>query len=196
MSSHTLAPGLLLAAPRLGDPNFERSVVLLGRHDESGALGWVLNGKALVPVRQLLGDADLIPEGIVLPEAGPFATSVRVGGPVMPGSAWLLFQRPPHSDPYPGEHDLGGGFAVTAAREAVESVARGGGPPRFRLFLGYAGWGPQQVEGEIARGAWLPAEVDVEKIFELESDELWDVSYRLTVGTSPMAFNGATRGSA
>ena len=85
---------------------------------------------------------------------------------------------------------------MTAAREAVEAVARGEGPAKFRLFLGYAGWGPEQVEGEIAAGAWLPADADVASIFELDTSELWDASYRKSSCLSPMAFNGSARGVA
>jgi putative transcriptional regulator len=196
MVPSTLAPGLLLAAPRLGDPNFERSVVLLAHHDDGGALGWVLNGKPLVAVGQLLRDADLIPPGVSLPDSEAFATAARVGGPVMPGSAWLLFERKPARDVLPGEHDLGKGFAMTGAREAIEALARGEGPDDFRLFLGYAGWGPGQVEGEIRAGAWLPAIVDVSTLLSRPPESIWDLAYHMTIGTSPMAFGGTTRGMA
>jgi putative transcriptional regulator len=190
-----LAPGFLLASPQLGDPNFERTVVLLGHHDKEGALGWVLNGRELVPVRQLLRDADLVPSGVTLPETEAFTTAVRVGGPVMPGSAWLVYWRDEGASAYEGEHDLGGGVAVTGSREAVEAVARGEGPRKFRLFLGYAGWGPEQVESEIGAGAWLPASFDP-SLLALEAGELWAIGYQQTVGTVPMAFTGSQRGSA
>lgn len=195
MSRSSLAPGLLLAAPRLGDPNFERTVVLLGHHDGSGALGWVLNGRATVPVRQLLRDADLIPEGVVLPETPSFDAVARVGGPVMPGSAWIVFERDAGLPSYPGEHDLGHGFVATGAREAVEAVARGKGPRFFHVLLGYAGWGPGQLEGEIRAGAWLPADIDAALLRTHDVDALWGTAYR-SAGTSPIAFSGTTRGSA
>ena len=194
--SSSLAPGLLLAAPRLGDPNFERSVVLLGQHDEEGALGWVLNGRALATVSDLLRDAELIPSGVVLPSRAEYRTAVRVGGPVSPGSAWLLF-RLGEGESVPEETlSLGGQNAITSSREIIESVARGDGPPEFRLILGYAGWGPMQLEGEIQQGAWLPARVDLDLLFELDPDDLWDAAYHLAVGASPMAFNSPSKGSA
>ena len=194
-----LAPGLLLAAPQLGDPNFLRSVVLLAHHDENGALGWVLNGRALVSVSELLRDADLIPPGVVLPATAPFASLVRVGGPVMPGSAWIVYEQTPAFPAFDGVRDLGDGYAVTGAREAVEAIARGDAPARFRMFLGYAGWGPAQIEGEIQRGAWLPASIVFSLLLDDDADRLWDAAYHATVGTSPMAFtggSGGTRGSA
>ncbi len=190
-----LAPGLLLASPQLGDPNFERTVVLLARHDDEGALGWVINGRALVPVRQLLRDADLVPNGVTLPETEAFSTAVRVGGPVQPGSAWLVYWREEGAGAYEGEHDLGSGLAVTSAREAVEAVARGEGPKQFRMFLGYAGWGPEQVEGEIRAGAWLPASFEP-SLLTIEAEEVWAVGYQRAVGTVPMAFTGSRRGQA
>ena len=109
-------PGLLLAAPRLGDPNFERTVVLLGHHDEGGSLGWVLNGRPLLPVHRILTDADLVPPGVVLPSTPSYAASARVGGPVMAGSVWLVFEREPSLPEYEGEHDLGASFAATGTR--------------------------------------------------------------------------------
>jgi putative transcriptional regulator len=190
-----LAPGLLLAAPRLGDPNFERSVVLLGQHSGEGALGWVLNGRPLAPVGQLLRDAELVPSGTVLPATPEYQSQVRVGGPVAPDSAWLLF-RNRSGEPLPEEAlHLGGQSAITSSRGIIESVARGSGPSEFRLLLGYAGWGPMQLEGEIQQGAWLPAPVDLDLLFDLDPDDLWDNAYRLAVGANPMAFS-AHKGSA
>ncbi len=197
--AQTLAPGLLLAAPALTDPNFARSVVLLATHDETGALGWVLNGKSILPTKKLLEDADLVPPGLSLPDSPSFHAAVRVGGPVMPGSAWILFERPTADAPSPafvGEHDLGGGFFVTGAREAIEALARGEGPERFRLFLGYAGWGKQQVDREIARGDWLPHDVLTDLLLDEPADSMWNAAYAKSVGVSPMAFTGTVRGSA
>mgnify|MGYP000935248292 CR=1 FL=1 len=76
-----LAPGLLLAAPRLEDPNFLRSVVLLGQHDDDGAIGWVLNGQPLPPVSRVLRDAGLVPDDVDLPPTDSYGSLVRVAGP-------------------------------------------------------------------------------------------------------------------
>src|SRR5205814_2607406 len=123
----------LLVASRLGDLNFARSVVLLGHHDEDGALGWVLNGKAIAPVGRVLSDAGLVPEG-TKPPSGPWhAAPVRIGGPVMPGVAWLLFHKKAGAPLFRGELPLGDDYAVTGDRALIEAVARGEGPERFRL---------------------------------------------------------------
>lgn len=213
MESVSLAPGLLLAAPALGDPNFTHSVVLLGHHDAGGAFGWVINGRPLVPARQLLEEADLTPPGVTL--SGPsFESLTRIGGPVLPGSAWLLFEAPPDSAgafgqaeligpagttelaEEPGVHHLGERYWITGNRDFIEALARGQGPGTFRLFLGYAGWGPQQLENEIQAGAWLPASFDGPLLFGHEPDELWDVAYLRAVGAPPAVFTSTTRGSA
>ncbi|HEX2573786.1 MAG TPA: YqgE/AlgH family protein [Polyangia bacterium] len=212
MESVSLAPGLLLAAPALGDPNFTHSVVLLGHHDAGGAFGWVINGRPLVPARQLLEEAELTVPGVTL--AGPsFESLTRIGGPVLPGSAWLLFEAPSESSGIfgrvaqsqagqieladePGVHHLGDRYWITGNRDFIEALARGEGPNTFRLFLGYAGWGPQQLETEIQAGAWLPASFDGALLFGHEPDELWDVAYRRAVGAPPAVFTSTTRGSA
>ena len=93
MESTVLAPGLLLAAPPLGDPNFSKSVVLLASHTSEGSLGWVVNGLEVAPVAQLLRDAGLTPDGTRLPETLSYAAKARVGGPVSPRSAWVLYRR-------------------------------------------------------------------------------------------------------
>ncbi len=167
----------------------------MGHHDGDGALGWMLNGQPLVSVRQLLNDASLIPPGVTLPDLPSYDAVARVGGPVMSGSAWLLFERDESLPFYEGQHDLGHNFAVTGARAAIEAVASGQGPRLFRLLLGYAGWGPGQLETEIASGAWLPAPVSSSLLGTHEVEHLWDSAYA-SIGTSPIAFSSTTRGSA
>ncbi len=191
----SLAPGLLLAAPKLHDPNFERSVVLIGSHDDGGALGWILNGKTISPVRNLLLDSDLVPSGTTLPESASFEAFARVGGPVMPGSAWVLFRRDPTIEAGPGEHNLAFGYAISSARELVEQIARGEGPDEFRLLLGYAGWAAEQLESEIQSGAWLPAPF-LPDLLDVDPNDLWGAAYQRAVGTVPMAFTSSKRGLA
>lgn len=195
-SPSSLAPGLLLAAPRLEDPNFVRSVVLLGQHDEDGALGWVLNGQALPAVAKVLRDAGLVPDDVDLPPTDAYGSLVRVAGPVLPGSAWLLFRKSPGSAVFQGELAIDDDYAITGAREAIEAVGRGDGPSEFRLLLGYAGWGPGQLEGEIGAGAWLPAELDTSLLFEPDANAMWEAAYRHAVGTTAYSFGGGPKASA
>lgn len=194
MTDHrSLAPGLLLAAPRLGDPNFERTVVLLARHDPSGALGWVVNGPALGTVRELLSGAGLVPDGVKLPDAGPYGRLARRGGPVQPGTGWVLFQR--GDTEVPGEIDAGDSLAVTGDMEALTALLRKQDRD-FRLLLGYAGWAPGQLESEVRQGVWLPADVDAELVFDGDPEALWDAAYQRVIGTLPAAFISTRGGSA
>lgn len=194
MATNDLAPGLLLAAPRLGDPNFERTVVLLGRHEPDGSLGWVINGRALPAVRDLLESSGLVPLGVKLPETGPFMLPARLGGPVGPSSGWLLYRRMP--EPMAGEIDVGPDLAVSGDASALVAVMRGQGPRDFRLLIGYAGWGPGQLEGEVRAGGWLPTALDSALVFDTPAERLWDAAYRRFIGTAPAAFTSTRRGSA
>ncbi|MBI5537610.1 MAG: YqgE/AlgH family protein [Deltaproteobacteria bacterium] len=195
MLSQALAPGLLLAAPPLGDPNFGRSVVLIAQHGELGALGWVVNGLEIVSVAQLLRDAGLTPSGTELPDTASYRGKARVGGPVSPRSAWLLFRREERFE-HEGQMDLGEHWAATGARGLVEAIARGDGPDEFRLLLGYAGWAPGQLDQEISAGAWMPARLDEDLVFEGSTDRLWEDAYQQLVGVSPFAFTSMKPGSA
>lgn len=199
MDANVLAPGLLLAAPPLGDPNFNRSVVLLASHGSEGSLGWVINGLAIAPVAQLLRDAGLTPEGLELPNTSSYEANARVGGPVSPRSAWVLYRRHEKFD-HAAQMVLDGEWAGTGDRAVVEAIARGEGPSRFRLILGYAGWAPTQLDEEIRAGAWLPASFDANLVFdgqpEEEVDGIWERAYAKLVGVSPFAFTAMRPGSA
>lgn len=189
-----LAPGLLLASPSLGDPNFERTVVLLGHHDQAGALGWVINGRGLMPVAELLRSSDLIPAGMRLPTWPSLTEPARLGGPVDPATGWLLYR----SSVYTSENEMpiGTDMCVTGDSETLLSVVRGKGPAEFRLMIGYSGWGPGQLENEMRAGAWLPAPVDASLVFNTASDTIWEEAYRRSLGTGPAAFATGRRGQA
>jgi len=189
-----LAPGLLLAAPSLQDPNFEKTVVLLGRHGDDGALGWVINGRELMSVRELFTSSDAMLQGMKVPQDAMFARSACVGGPVAPAAGWLVYRRIPELA-LPGEIVLGPDLGVSGEMAAFTTVLRGAGPREFRLVLGCAGWAPRQLEAEIGAGAWLPTAVDPPLLFDTALDEIWDAAYQHAVGASPAAFT-SRRGKA
>ena len=184
-----LAPGLLIAAPPLGDPNFERSVVLLASHDDEGAFGWVLNGRALMSVSELLLRADVTERRIEVPGL------VRFGGPVSQDQNWLVYPESERLSGIEGQFYVAGGIVATASRTVLEHIAGGAAIPRILGFAGYAGWGSGQLEGEIRVGSWLPSDVEPSLVFEVPVAELWEHAYR-RMGTSPIAFVSRTVGSA
>jgi putative transcriptional regulator len=186
MIGFDLAPGLLLAAPRLHDPNFEKTVVLLGRHDGDGALGWVINGREIAPVGDLLRASEILPSDLVLPDSASFSLMARVGGPVAPSTGWLVYRRSVLA--MPGEMQLGEDLGVTGEASAFAALTRGSAPEEFRLVLGCAGWGPGQLEAEISAGAWLPASLASDLVFETFGPETWEGAYQRTIGAAPSAF--------
>jgi putative transcriptional regulator len=187
MATEDLAPGMLLAAPSLRDPNFLHSVVLLGRSGDDGALGWVVNGRELMTVKELLTSSELIQPGHPIPDTPAFASVVRLGGPVAPAAGWLLYRRA--AEPLPGEIAVGPDLAITGELAAFGALVDGQGPADFRMLLGCAGWAPGQLEAEISAGAWLPAPVAAGLVMDSQPAFVWDESYRLTVGTEPAAFS-------
>lgn len=196
-----LAPGILIAAPSLTDPNFDRSVVLVASHDEDGAFGWVLNGRRSMSVSELLTRADVVPPPreqsddtqerlLALPG------EVTAGGPVSPDQVWLVYPAAEQLAGVDGQFEVAPGIFATASRSFLEELASGRAVPHLRAFAGYAGWGPGQLEDEIQAGGWLPGEVSADLIFqEATADQIWNLAYR-KMGTSPIAFTSRTVGSA
>ena len=141
---------LLVATPSLLDPNFARSVVLLIQHDEDGALGVVLTHPSESPL------ADHLPE---LGARAAAPDVVFVGGPVEPEVA-LGFEL--------GED---GEFVVPGVR--MLNVVEPSGDAPCRVFSGYAGWGPGQLEGELSEGAWYVVDALAGDVFSIDPEGLW-----------------------
>ena len=187
--SSALAPGLLLASPPLADPNFQRSVVLLSAHGPEGAFGWVLNGQESMTLSELLARTQLT-------ESAPKIAGVaRYGGPVSQEQVWLLYPSGVLSAELEGQMEVAPGIMASASRKVLEIVAAGPVPRGLITLMGYAGWGPWQLENEIKSGAWLPTDVTADVVFETEPGELWARAYQ-RIGASPMAFTTRTVGSA
>ncbi|MCB2100883.1 MAG: YqgE/AlgH family protein [Rhodobacterales bacterium] len=157
---------LLVATPQLEDPNFGRTVVYMVNHDADGALGLIINR----PLGQGPIHVFLKGFGIDVPDGGR-TLRLYQGGPVDPGQGFLL-----HTDDYAEDatRKLPSGLALTTTLKALEALARGDGPARSLFALGYAGWGPGQLESEIARGDWTDQPADAERVFDRDTGTLWD----------------------
>lgn len=180
-----LAPGLLVAAPSLRCPFFHHTVVLLVEHGEDGALGFVINRPTETPVTSLL-------EGLEMEDvAAALDREVWVGGPVAPETGWVLF------DPTSGDTRgvealrLSERIAVSASRAFLERLARGEGPDRYAVLLGYAGWGPGQLDDEIREGSWICIDADPALLFDLAHEDRWAAALA-TLGIDPARVAGAT----
>jgi putative transcriptional regulator len=182
----SLAPGMLIAAPPLGDPNFDRTVVLLAAHGDEGALGFVVNRAAPMTLGELLVLAGYGDAGIT------DGTPVYVGGPVQPSSGWIVCVDPALGADENGVIAVGDRVRVTFSRAAFDALVHDvearapedKDPKRRMVLLGYSGWGPGQLEGEIASGAWLPVPLDEEVLFEVALRDKWERAYAL-LGVTP-----------
>ena len=160
----------LLAMPGMADPRFLRSVVYIVAHDSEGAMGFVINQRADgLSLGDILKD---IPEAVA--KTGLINLPVYVGGPVQSDQGFVL-----HTSDY--EKTLNSlsqelPIALTQSADVLVDAARGQGPEMMRLFLGYAGWGSGQLEGELQDNAWLVCEADIAGIFTSQSDELYEKS--------------------
>lgn len=160
-----LAPGLLIAMPQLGDSNFHRAVVLMVEHSETGSLGLVLNRPSPVTLRELS-------KGQGLKLAAERADEVVfVGGPVEPQRGFVLHDNPQVIE----KHELAPGLFLSVTLDALGPLLADPSH-RLRFCLGYAGWGPRQVETEITAGAWLFNEVGAESVLGDAPEQMWETS--------------------
>jgi putative transcriptional regulator len=161
----------LIAMPAMGDPNFEHTVTFVCEHNEEGALGLVINRPTEMTIGEILEQMQLEAADEALA-----AHPVLQGGPVQIDRGFVI-------------HDSEASFAstlrvsdeirVTTSRDILESMAKGTGPQRAQVALGYAGWGAGQLDDEMAANAWLtvPARPDI--IFEMPYERRWESAARL-----------------
>ncbi len=157
--AHSLAGQLLLASPSLRDPNFARTVVLIGVHNEEGAMGVILNRPSTVTV----GEA--VPQ---LEEAVDGDEPVYVGGPVQPSSVVCLAE---FLEPSLAELLIFGRIGFPAATAAIEGLAEA--TARRRVFAGYAGWGEGQLDAEVEQGDWISHSPQPQDVFTEQPQQLW-----------------------
>jgi putative transcriptional regulator len=162
---------LLIAMPGMGDLRFARAVIFLCAHSAEGAMGLIVNKPA-----PELRFADLLRQ-LKIPVGRELAdTRVHFGGPVEHGRGFVL-----HSSDYALEGaslKVNATFAMTATIDILQDIARGAGPERAILALGYSGWGPGQLEGEIQANGWLTAPADAEIVFGSRDGEKWEAALR------------------
>ena len=156
---------LLIAMPAMEDPRFAQSVILMCAHTNEGAMGIVLNRPLAKPsFEALLEQLDVQPT--------PPARQIRLcqGGPVDHGRGFVL-----HTADWTGDGSLrvDENLALTASLDVLQEIARGRGPREGLLALGYASWGPGQLDREIQENVWLSAPAPVDLLFDAEYDTKW-----------------------
>lgn len=160
----------LVAHPSLPDPRFAHAVILMIRHDATGAFGLIVN--------RPLGVAELTPEELgakangVGPDQAPIHFLAALGGPVERSKGFII-----HSEEYATEDTVrvAPHVAVTASPRILQDIADGKGPKRTLYVVGYAGWGPGQLESEMRQESWYEAPVDEALIFDgADADAVWE----------------------
>ena len=185
MESVALAPCFLLSMPQLADPNFAKSVILLCDHSPEGAFGLVINRLSELSAAEAV---QLSPE-----LEAPNTLPLLIGGPVEPQRGWILTSRAPE---VPGvessqrtdgvlSKEIGAGLHLSASPLLLRRVLQAHPTPRRTVVLaGYAGWGPGQLDAELAESAWLIAPVELDLIFEIPSAVCWEMAMQ-RLGVDP-----------
>jgi putative transcriptional regulator len=174
----------LVAMPSMRDERFSRAVIYICAHSDEGAMGIVINQPARnISFRELLVQLEVLPAGerIELPNRAG-ATRVLKGGPVETGRGFVL-----HSADFYIESStlpINDGICLTATLDILKAIARGQGPDNAVLALGYAGWAPGQLEGEIHANGWLNCDADADLIFGGELDSKYEFALR-KIGIDP-----------
>jgi putative transcriptional regulator len=174
---------LLVAMPGMGDPRFERSVVFMCAHSPDGSMGLIVNKPTPGVTIDALLDQLSIPRG-----PGSRGRIVHFGGPVEHGRGFVL-----HSGDYRVNAStlrVTDAFGMTATLDILDHIARGNGPARSMLMLGYAGWGPGQVEDEIAANGWLVADATEPLVFGADDPRKWEAALR-SLGIDPLLLSAA-----
>jgi putative transcriptional regulator len=173
----SLSGVFLIAMPSLGDTRFQNSVVYLCEHSKKGAMGLIVNKPSGdVKFVQLLEQLEIKPK-VKLPHI-----PVYFGGPVETGRGFVL-----HSGDYKSDLrtlQVEPNVALTPTLDVLEDIAAGQGPRDVMMMLGYSGWGPGQLEREIAENSWLTVKADPKLLFHVSAPRKWAEAVRL-LGVDP-----------
>ncbi len=172
---------LLIAMPHMGDPRFARSIIYICAHTSDGAMGLVINRQIeSVTFTDLLKRLNI--------ETSDIENRIQVmfGGPVEVGRGFVL-----HSSDYEEKSTLlvDNDVGLTATLDVLKDIARGSGPRRNLLALGYAGWGPGQLDAEIEANGWLNVAADEDLVFDKNLDTKWQRALD-KLGVDPTKLSG------
>lgn len=176
------APVLLLSMPQMTDPNFTRTVILLCDYTEDGAFGLVVNRQMDEPAWTMVKTE---PPVKVDPDL-----RLWLGGPVDPQQTWVLMADSHGHDEE--QREICPGLLLSVSKALTMELLQTP-TTRARLLVGYAGWGPGQLDQELASASWLTTDVDPALIFNTPPDDMWEAALR-RLGADPAALHGHGRG--
>ena len=166
----SVPPGqLLVAAPRMGDPRFVGTVMVMIQHGISGALGVAINrpmaDRPIAEMLRAMGEDSGHAKG---------SLTVFLGGPVEPSVGIVI-----HTSDYHLSETLvlDDHLAVTSPKLVLRDIAAGHGPHKYLFLLGYAGWAPNQLEAEVSLGAWVTVAESPELVFDMDRATLWKAAF-------------------
>jgi putative transcriptional regulator len=162
---NSLTGRLLVALPNMKDPRFSESVIYIVKHDREGAFGLVINRVLTsAPIEEVLAGFGVDEKG------GEGEIAIHYGGPVSPRQGFVL-----HSDDIVRENStrVNNGMAITSDPTIIRDISLGKGPRQFLLIVGYAGWAPGQLDGELQAKAWFSIAADKEIIFSKQPEKKW-----------------------
>lgn len=156
----------LLAVPGLPDPNFAQTVTCMCEHNDSGALGFIIN-----KIHPLLTGRELFEDLGIEFNSSVNKMNIYLGGPVQPSGVFVL-----HGSPLVWEESMpiNSWLALSNSRDILEALAVGKGPADFLIMLGCAGWGPFQLDNELTDNAWLTCPLSKDIIFSPDIDTKWE----------------------
>ena len=170
------APLLLLSMPQMADPNFAQTVVLLCDYTEDGAFGLIVNRRMTEPAWTIVKTEPPIEVDREL--------RLWVGGPIEAQQTWVLMADGHGLDDE--QREIAPGVLLSVSHELTVQLLQEPPSSRARLIVGYAGWGPGQLDKELAESAWLTTAVDPALIFGVPAEQMWETAIR-RLGTNPSA---------
>lgn len=157
--------------PTLADPNFSHTVTYICEHNDDGAMGVVINRHMDLALADVLEQMSLEPSPGVDTSA-----AIHEGGPVSPEQGFVIHS-PPGS--WQSSIHISQEIGLSTSRDILSAIAHGEGPAHFFIALGYAGWGPGQLEQEMAQNAWLSGPASMEILFKLPLESRWTAAAAL-----------------
>jgi len=170
-SGSNLTNHFLIAMPGLQDSNFFHTVTYICEHNDDGAMGIVLNRPTDLHLNDIVAQMD-IPPG----EPATGEQTIYLGGPVQTDRGFVLHTPARRWD---STLQINPEISVTTSRDILQAIVGGEGPEKSLVALGYAGWGPGQLEQELSANAWLSGPADRTIIFDLEPEQRWEAAAQL-----------------
>jgi putative transcriptional regulator len=170
--TESFRPSLLLSMPQLQDPNFAKTVVLLCEYNPDGAFGVVLNRPTDMSASSMVRLDPPVTAGNDM--------LLYIGGPVEPQRGWILLGEEPDTE----FKTIRDGLYLSTSPTLLRHVLETRPAPRARVLAGYAGWGPGQLDEELAQSAWLMSDIELDLVFDISASAMWETAIR-RLGADP-----------